>query len=119
MLPDALHAVRSLLRTSTNSPPHERFFDFERRSMQGKSRSSWLLQKGPALLRRFVRNKDGSLVDEVDLLDANPIFAHIRFPDGRESTLSTTDLAPCPIWKSHILLIDTSSVISHYVTNVN
>ena len=96
VLPDALHAVRSLLCTSTNSTPHERFFGFERRSMLGKSLSSWLLQKGPVLLRRFVRNKDEPLVDEVDLLDANPSFAHIRFPDGRESTVSTTDLAPCP-----------------------
>ena len=48
------------------------------------------------MLRRFVRNKDEPLIDEVDLLDANPSFAHIRFPDGRESTVSTTDLAPCP-----------------------
>ena len=64
--------------------------------MLGKSLSSWLLQKGPVLLRRFVRNKDEPLVDEVDLLDANPSFAHIRFPDGRESTVSTIDLAPCP-----------------------
>ena len=64
--------------------------------MLGKSRSSWLLQKGPVLLRRFVRNKDKPLVDEIYLLDANPSFAHIPFPDGRESTVSTTDLAPCP-----------------------
>ena len=96
VLPDALHAVRSLLCTSTNSTPHERFFGFERRSMLGKSLSSWLLQKGPVLLLRFVRNKDEPLFDEVDLLDANPSFTHIRFPDGRESTVSTTDLAPCP-----------------------
>ena len=48
------------------------------------------------MLRRFVRNKDEPLIDEVDLLDANPSFAHIRFPGGRESTVSTTDLAPCP-----------------------
>ena len=37
VLPDALYAVRSLLCTSTNSTPHERFFGFERRSIQGKS----------------------------------------------------------------------------------
>ena len=76
--------------------PHERFFGFERRSMLGKSLSSWLLQKGPVFLRQFVRNKDEPLVDEVALLDANPSFAHIRFPDGRESTISISNLAPCP-----------------------
>ena len=58
---------------------------FERRSMLGKSLSSWLLQKGPVLLGKFVRNKDKLLVDEVDLLDVNPTFAHMRLPDGRES----------------------------------
>ena len=96
VLLDALHAVRSLLCTSTNSTPHERFFGFETQSMLGKSLFSWLLQKGPVLLCQFVQNKDEPLVDEVDLLDANPSFAHIQFPDGRESTVSTTDLAPCP-----------------------
>ena len=29
-------------------------------------------------------------------MEANPNFAHIRFPDGRESTVLVTDLAPCP-----------------------
>ena len=109
VLPDALHAARSLLCTSTNSTPHERFFGFERRSMLGKSLSSWLLQKGPVLLRRFVQNKDEPLVDEVDLLDANPSFAHIRFPDGRENTVSTTDLAPCP----RLTVIEPSSELSN------
>ena len=48
------------------------------------------------MLRQFVRNADEPLVDEVDLLDANPSFAYIRFPDYCESTISTSDLAPCP-----------------------
>jgi len=48
------------------------------------------------LLRRHVRNKDDPLCDEVDLIDANPSFAGVRFPDGRESTVLTNDLACCP-----------------------
>ena len=32
VLPDALHAIRSLLCTATNQTPHERFLSFERRS---------------------------------------------------------------------------------------
>ena len=32
--------------------------------------------------------------EEVDLLDANPKSALIRFQDGRETTVSTSDLAP-------------------------
>ena len=46
------------------------------------------------LLKRFVRNKSESLCDEVELLDANPKTALVRFPDGRESTVSVSDLAP-------------------------
>ena len=95
-LPQSLHAVRSLLCTSTNATPHERFLKFNRRSMLGRSLPSWLLQPGPALLRRFTRNKGEPLVDEVELVDVNPNFARIKFPDGRESTVSVSDLAPCP-----------------------
>ena len=96
LLPEALHAVRSLLCTATNCTPHERFLGFPRRSMIGKSLPSWLIQPGPILLRRFVRNKNEPLVDEVDLIEANPSFAKIRYPNGRESTVSVNDLAPCP-----------------------
>ena len=95
VLPEALHALRSLLCTSTNAIPHERFFFFPRRSMISKSLPCWLIQSGPVLLRRFVRNKNEPLVDEVELMEANSNFARIRFPDGRESTVSVTDLAPC------------------------
>ena len=52
---------------------------------------------GPVFLRRFVRqNKNENLVEEVDLIEANPTYASIRYSDGRESTVSVRDLAPCP-----------------------
>lgn len=48
------------------------------------------------LLRRHVRpSKYDPLVEEVELLEANPQFAHVRFQDGKESTVSIRDLAPC------------------------
>ena len=31
----------------------------------------------------------------MELIDANPSYANIRYPDGRESTVSLGDLAPC------------------------
>ena len=34
------------------------------------------------------------LVDEVELIEANPQYAHIRLADGKESTVSIRDLAP-------------------------
>ncbi|KRY87907.1 Pro-Pol polyprotein [Trichinella pseudospiralis] len=77
VLPDALHAVRSLLCTSTNATPHERFLVFSRRSTSGRSIPAWLLD-----------------MEEVRLLEVNPTYAYVRFPDGRESSVSTRHLAP-------------------------
>lgn len=96
LLPDALHSIRSLLCTSTNCTPHEKFFQFSRRSTNGVSSPSWLLTPGPVLLRRHVQNKGDPLVDRVDLIEANPHYAYVRFDSGRESTVSVKDLAPCP-----------------------
>ena len=79
-----------------NCTPHEKFFNFPRRSPAGFSLPSWLVP-GPVLLRKCVRaSKNDDLVDKVELIDANPTFASIRYPDGRESTVSLHDLAPCP-----------------------
>ena len=78
VLPDALHSLRSLLCTATNCTPHERFFKFERRSSTGGLVPTWLSTPGPVLLKRRVRaSKSDSLVDEVQLLQANPQYAHV------------------------------------------
>ena len=50
-LPDTLHSIRSLLTTSTNSTPHESFFEFQRCSSYGTSMPSWLMSPGLVLLR--------------------------------------------------------------------
>ena len=55
------------------------------------------MKPGPGLLRRFVRSHENEpLVDQVQLLESNPTYASIKYPDGRESTVSVRDLAPCP-----------------------
>ena len=97
VLPDALQSLRSLLNTTTNSTPHELFFSFDRRSPSGKSLPAWLTTPGPILLRKFVKtHKNDDLVEEVQLVEANPTYASIRYADGREGTVSISDLAPCP-----------------------
>ena len=95
VLPDALHSIRSLLCTSTNATPHERLFNYQRRSTSGTSVPSWLNTPGPVLLKKHVRNsKYDPLVDEAELIEANPQYAHVRLQDGCEKTVSLRDLAP-------------------------
>ena len=95
VLPDVLHSLRSLLSTATNVTPHERMFCYPRKSVTGTTLPAWLLGPGKVLYKRQVRHsKNDPLVDEVHLLEANTQYAHIRFPGGRESTVSTKHLAP-------------------------
>lgn len=96
-LPEALHAIRSLLCTATNATPHERFFAFERRSVSGNTLPAWMLKPGEVLLRRFGRkSKYDPAVEVVELVDVNPNYAHVRFPGGREDTVALRNLAPLP-----------------------
>lgn len=96
VLPDALHAIRSLLCTATNMTPHEKFLGFTRRSA-GAVIPSWLLEKGKALLRRHVRaSKYEPLVEEVDIIETNPCYARVCLENGTEKNVSLRDLAPLP-----------------------
>ena len=66
MLPQALHSIWSLLCTSTNATPHEKFFSFNRRSESGKTLPSWLTSEGPVLMKNNLRHsKCNPLVKEV------------------------------------------------------
>jgi len=95
VLDTVLHSLRSLLCTATNETPHERLFAFPRKSPSGYSLPTWLSTPGPVLLRKFVRqSKSDDLVEPVDLVSATPHYARVRYPNGRESTVSTRDLAP-------------------------
>ena len=99
VLPDALHSIQSLLSTTTNTTPHHRFFNFPRKSSQGVSLPSLLLP-GPVLLRKFVRSsKHDDLMEEVELTHANPMYPHICYKDGRESSVSLT--RPCTLPKRY------------------
>jgi len=95
VLPHALHSIRSLLCTATSETPHERLFHFKRRSTFGVSVPTWLSVPGPVLLRRLGRSsKYDRVVEEVDLVHATPNYAVVRFPSGKESTVSLKDIAP-------------------------
>ena len=94
VLPESLHAIRSLVCLATNETPHDRMFKFNRRSMTGVSMHAWLLKEGPVYLRKFIRNKSDPFCERVYLLDANP--SYVRLSNGNETTVSTSDLAPVP-----------------------
>lgn len=71
------------------------FFTFQRCTTHGNSLPSWLMNLGPVLLRQFIcTTKNDPSVDRVNLIDSNQSFAYVRYPDGRESTVSVQDLAP-------------------------
>ena len=97
VLPEVAHSLRSLINTTTNETPHERFFQFSRKSVSGSSIPRWLKAGKPAFLRKFVRHsKADPLVQRVELRHVNPSYAFVKYPDGRESSVSLRDLAPCP-----------------------
>ena len=51
---------------------------------------------GHAYMRRQVRaNKTKPLVDEVGMLQANPHYTHVRYPDGRETLHLSHYLLTC------------------------
>ena len=50
---------------------------------------------GPVLFKRFARaSKFVPLVDKVELIEANPRYARVRFSDGTKDTLSNKRFAP-------------------------
>ncbi|KAI0985049.1 hypothetical protein GJ496_008204 [Pomphorhynchus laevis] len=85
ILNTALHSIRSLLCTSTNCIPHKRMFNFPRKSSNGYSIPEWLIS-GMANLRNFICQSK-----------TDPHYSRIRYEDGRESTVSTSDLAPAKL----------------------
>ena len=97
VLPDALHLIWNLI-------PHLPTV----RNMKGclmwnnlnvyinrTSLPTWHSHPGPVFLKRDVwLTKYDPLVDKVELIEANPFYAHIWHKDSSQSTVSFWDLAP-------------------------
>ncbi|XP_046407451.1 uncharacterized protein LOC124172088 [Ischnura elegans] len=95
VLQSALHSIRSLLCTSTNATPHERMFTHPRRSFNGRSLPTWLTKPGQVLMKNHLRHsKYDPIVQEVELIEANPDYAYVKLPNGQESSVSIRHLAP-------------------------
>ena len=92
ILQDVLHSICSLCTT-----PHEHMFNFERRSSTGTALTVWLCEPGEVLLKQFGgRGKYDPIVEVVELLEANPTHARIRFRDGQEDSVALRHLACFP-----------------------
>ena len=64
-------------------------FMYSIKSSNGFSVPSWLTKSQTVLFKRIVRqSKREPLVDEVKLIDVNPCYARVEFPNGRVDTLS-------------------------------
>jgi len=87
VLAKALHAVRSLLCLAANETPHERLFRLPRIAMNSMTLPSWLLT--PETVAPSTCAKQGR-----PLMRSSGSV--VRLPDARESTVSTSDLAPYP-----------------------
>lgn len=96
VLPDALHSIRSLLCTTTNETPHERMFNYTRKSTSGRSIPSWV-KPGPIYIRNQPRkSKNDPIVTSATLIHANPEYAHVRLQSGVETTVNLRDIAQHP-----------------------
>ena len=72
-------------------------FFHTRKSTTGESLPSWITSKGPAYLKQHVRHsKYDPLVEEVEILDVNPKYAHVQLPDGKTTTVSLKHLTCKP-----------------------
>ena len=89
----ALSSIRSLINTTTKKTPHELLFSYSRHEDCLHRMPDWLLSANNVYLRRFVRNKSDPLVDKVKLLEANPSYCTIEYPDGRKDNVSTHDIS--------------------------
>jgi len=67
-------------------------FKHQRRSSFGASVPTWLSSPGRVYLRRHATPaKYDPVVEEVDLVHETPSYARVRFPAGRETTVSLRD----------------------------
>ena len=96
VLPDALHSIRSLLCTATNTTPHDRLFNFPQKSKSGRTMPSWL-RPGPIFVKNHTKkSKYEPPASPATLIHANPEYAHVRLQSGIETTVSIRDVAQHP-----------------------
>ena len=85
------------MSTATRETPHERMFNFNRKTSSGPGVPKWLVEaEGNEIwVRNFNRrSKTESRVKPATLVEAYPRYARVKFPDGRIDSVSLDDVAP-------------------------
>ena len=102
VLQQTLHSICTLLSIATNATPYERRFNYPRWSSSCCTVSTRLSTPGNVLLKWHVRQSNyDPIVEEVELIEANPRYAHIRLQNGKETTVSLQDLAPAGLVQNY------------------
>lgn len=92
VLPDALHAIKSLLCT-TNVALHDRLFNYSWKSTSGTLIPSWA-KPGPIYVRNHTKSsKHDTPVTPSTLLEINPHYAHVHLPSNIETITNVQDIA--------------------------
>ena len=92
-------------------------FSFTRRSTFGKSIPTWLTSQNKILIRNFNRqSKHDPLVEELELVEANPEYAYVRFPNGRETSIAIKNLAPTGVPDTRVVSEMQNSYQSDFAT---
>ena len=89
------YTVSVLFYAPQLTPPHAKgyLYKFNRQSTSGNLFPSWLSTPGPVYVKKHVRqSKHDPLVEEAELIEANPEYAYIRLKSGNETTVSIRDL---------------------------
>lgn len=94
VLGEALHCVRSLINTTTQETPHDRFCKFSRKVCPGTT--SPIAAGNFAWLRRHVRNKNDPSGDVVQVVATYPGYAVISRDGKSMDTVNWRHLAPHP-----------------------
>ena len=68
---------------------------------------------GPVLLKCYVRSsKTNPRVDKAELIQANPHYAYVHYPDSRETTVSAKHLKPRPTPKLPQIQVQLKGLVS-------
>ena len=63
----------------------------------GPGAIAWLMSNNKAFVRRFItHSKSDPYIDKVELVNVNPTYAEVRYPNESKATVSTRQLSPCP-----------------------